>query len=56
MKTAIIGGGVSGLSLAYFLQSKNMDFVLFEREKPWAEMPIPEKWCITIKKNTWIWP
>ena len=32
MKIAIIGGGVSGLSLAYFLESKNIDFVLFERE------------------------
>jgi uncharacterized protein len=29
---AIIGGGVSGLSLAYFLQSKNIEFVLFEKE------------------------
>ncbi len=32
-KIAIIGGGVSGLSLAYFLHSKNIDFVLFEREQ-----------------------
>ena len=32
LKVAIIGGGVSGLSLAYFLQSKNIDFVLFEKE------------------------
>jgi|GEM_PF-1532542 predicted NAD/FAD-binding protein len=32
MKIAIIGGGVSGLSLAYFLKAKNIDFVLFEKE------------------------
>ena len=33
MKIAIIGGGVSGLSLAHFLHSKNIDFILFERER-----------------------
>jgi len=33
MKIAIIGGGVSGLSLAYYLESKKIDFVLFEKEK-----------------------
>ncbi|TRX32386.1 hypothetical protein FNW52_17030 [Flavobacterium sp. ZT3R18] len=32
MKTAIIGGGVSGLSLAFFLKAKNIDFILFEKE------------------------
>ncbi len=29
---AIIGGGISGLSVAYFLQKNNIDFVLFEKE------------------------
>ncbi|TNE60448.1 MAG: FAD-dependent oxidoreductase, partial [Bacteroidetes bacterium] len=33
MKIAIIGGGVSGLSLAYSLESKGIDFMLFEKEK-----------------------
>ena len=33
MKIAIIGGGVSGLSLAYHLESQKIDFVLFEKEK-----------------------
>jgi predicted NAD/FAD-binding protein len=32
MKIGIIGGGVSGLSLAYFLGLKNIDFTLFEKE------------------------
>ena len=32
MKTVIIGGGVSGLSMAYFLQQKKSDYILFEKQ------------------------
>lgn len=32
-KTLIIGGGITGVSLAYYLSKKNEDFILVERDK-----------------------
>lgn len=50
MKIAIIGGGYTGLSAAYYLSQKGKDVTIFEKDKSLGGL------AATFKGKNWDWP
>lgn len=49
MKIVILGGGITGLTAAYYLAKKNHQITIFEKEK------IPGGLAVGFKTNNWDW-
>ncbi len=49
MKIAILGGGITGLTAAYFLAKKNHQIIIFEKEKTLGGL------AVGFKANNWDW-
>jgi cation diffusion facilitator CzcD-associated flavoprotein CzcO len=50
---AIVGGGIAGLSTAWYLQQRGIDYVLLERDGRWGGKIRTERVAGTATRPSW---